>query len=83
MKNTLQLLALLLLAAALSNCAALTSAITKQPIPATPVQRAGGPPVNIATADLVQAEAAATSTVWGLYDAGWLAARATQVIGQK
>lgn len=75
--------------AALPSCAPLGSAITGAPIPATAVQRSGhedATPVMIASADLVQAEAAAESAakagedlpVNGLYDAG----RAASVIGE-
>lgn len=68
---------------ALSSCAALGSAATGQPIPATPVQRAGGEPFNVADTDIHRAEASPPETVWGLYNAGALAARAREVIATK
>lgn len=66
-----------------SSCAGVISGATGQPIPSTPVQREGGPPVNVATADLFGAEAAPPTTVWGLYDAGWVARKVGQVSGSK
>lgn len=53
---------------ALPSCASFNSIITKQPIPATPVQREGGKPFNVATADIIQAETQ-PQKVYGLYDA--------------
>lgn len=63
--------AALLITIALSSCASINSLITKTPIPTTPVQREGGTPFNVATGDILQAEAA-PNKVWGLYDAGGL-----------
>lgn len=67
----------------LTSCSALTGAITGQPIPSTPVQRAGdpsAPSILVSSADLAQAEAAPAGTVHGLYDAGYLANRAREVV---
>jgi len=59
--------------ACLSSCASTISAITKQPIPTTPVVRVGGTvPFAVATTDVQRAEAD-PSRQYGLYDAGALA----------
>lgn len=62
----------LFLALGFTSCATVNSLITKSPIPTTPVQREGGKPFNVATADVLQAEAN-PDKVWGLYDAKGLA----------
>lgn len=62
----------LLIALGFTSCATVNSLITKTPIPSTPVQREGGKPFNVATADVLQAEAN-PDKVWGLYDAKGLA----------
>lgn len=59
--------------AALSSCSGVISGITGQPVASTPVQREGGTPVNVATADLLQAEVGNKETVYGLYDTGVVA----------
>lgn len=68
------LLALAVLGAAIafSSCAGITSGLTGQPIPSTPVQRDGGLPFSVATSDVYRAEAEPL-TVWGLYNAGRVA----------
>lgn len=63
----------------LNACAALGSAATGQPIPATPVQREKGKPFNVATIDVQRAEASPPATVWGLYNAGAFAETARAV----
>lgn len=57
----------------LASCAGVISGITGQPVASTPVQRIGGTPVNVATADLLQAEVGNKETVYGLYDTGVVA----------
>ena len=73
-------LALCLASGVLTSCNALGSAVTGVPIDTTAVRREGGDPVNVATLDLLQAEASPPDSVWGLYNAGRLAARASEVI---
>ena len=70
-------------ASLLSSCAALGSATTGQPIRATPVQRAECKPFNVADTDIHRAEASPPETVWGLYNAGALAARAREAVATK
>jgi len=65
---------------AFTGCAGITSAITGQPIHATPVKKEGGKPFNVASSDIARAEVAPPETVWGLYDAGMVARRATEVL---
>ncbi|WP_193211449.1 hypothetical protein [Luteolibacter marinus] len=62
------------------SCAGMTSAITGQPIHSTVVQREGGKPFNLATQDVLRAESSPPETVFGLYDAGLVARRATEVL---
>lgn len=64
----------------LNACAALGSAATGQPIPASPVQRVEGKPFNVATSDIYRAEASPPETVWGLYNAGALAKQAAALV---
>lgn len=66
-------IAIIALAALLSSCSGLYSGITGQPVPATPVAREGGSPVNVATSDLLQAEVGPKEVVYGLYDTGVVA----------
>lgn len=73
-------LALLAFLLAFTGCAAIGSAITGQPIPTTAVQREGGKAFDVATQDILRAEASPPGTAWGLYDAGLVAQRAREVI---
>ena len=63
-----------------SSCAAVGSAVTGQPIPATAVKRHEGTPFNVASSDVYRAEAAPPETIWGLYNAGALATQAGSLI---
>lgn len=65
-------LAAIAVAIVFSSCAGITSGLTGQPIPSTPVQRDGGLPFSVATSDVYRAEAEPL-TVWGLYNAGRVA----------
>lgn len=61
----------------------ITSGLTGQPIPSTPVQRAGdvtAPPVLVSSSDLALAEAGDPKAVHGLYDAGYLVAKARETV---
>lgn len=62
-----------ILAGASISCSGIISGITGQPVASVPVQREGGTPVNIATADLIQAEVGPKDKVYGLYDVGLVA----------
>lgn len=77
---------LAVLAVGLTSCAAISSAITGQEIPATAVQRAGhpdAPVIMIASSDLSQAEAGPAETIHGLYDAGRAAQVAREVFTES
>ncbi len=65
----------------LPSCAGIGSAISGQPIHTTPVQRADGTgkAFELATSDLTRAETL-PDRQWGLYDAGFVAKKATEVI---
>ncbi len=85
MKNKLLVVILFVLPAIfaalfLSSCAALQSAFTGEPIPVTPVAREGGIPFNVATSDVLRAEASPPGTAWGLYNAGAAAARTREIV---
>jgi len=61
----------------------ISSGLTGQPIPSTAVQRTGhdtAPVVLISSADLALAEQGDPLAVHGLYDAGFLAKRAREVV---
>lgn len=81
--RSFRLVPLLLLGAAvlmLPSCSGILAGMTGQPIPTTPVSRDGGPPIQVATADVLRAETAAPDTAWGLYNAGAVAAQTARVI---
>lgn len=69
-----------LLPFALVSCVGLTSGLTGQPISSVPVQRVdGGEPFNVAGSDVFRAETT-PGRIWGLYDAGTVAAATGQVV---
>lgn len=82
--NNLLLLSLITACAVCAqSCSTVSSAITGLPIPATAVQRAGhdeSVTILISSADYALAEQAPAGTVHGLYDAGYLSARAREVV---
>lgn len=78
--TTALVIAALALAAFSTSCAGLLSGVTGQPVPAVPVQRVDGDkPFAVAAADVYQAESQ-PGKVWGLYDAGAVAAATGQVV---
>ena len=80
MKTKLTGLLFAAIALALTSCAGLTSGLTGQPIQTVPVQRAeGGVPFQVAGSDVYRAETT-PGRVWGLYDAGTVAATTGQVV---
>lgn len=65
---------------ALTSCSGIISGLTGQPVASTPVLRTGATvPVNIATADLIQAEVSDPTKVYGLYDVGVVAGAIKEV----
>lgn len=72
--SALLLLLTILIITGLSSCSGVISGITGQPVASTPVLREGAAvPVNVATADLIQAEVGDPKKVYGLYDVGVVA----------
>lgn len=72
--------------AALTSCDVLSSALTGRPVDAVEVRRTddpAAPAVRIAATDLLRAERGDPATVHGLYDAGWAAEKAREVIATK
>ncbi len=76
----MKIIASIIACLALSNCAGLTSAITGQPIVSEEVTTKDGIKLNVASQDVLRAKAAPAGTVWGLYDAGFVAAQAREVL---
>lgn len=80
MKFTTIFAAVAVASCSLSGCTGLMSAVTGQPILTEPVTAKSGMVINVASADLLRAKASPPETAWGLYDAGLVARRASEVI---
>jgi len=65
---------------ALSSCAGIMSAVTGQPITTEEVKTADGLTLNIAVIDIARSRTSPPDTAWGLYDAGLVARRTSEVI---
>lgn len=72
--------ALVLASCVFTGCTGIMSAVTGQPIITESVTAKSGMTFNVASADLLRAKASPPETAWGLYDAGLVARRATEVL---
>lgn len=75
------LLMIACLAVLSSSCTGIMAGVTGQAPSATPVQREGGKPIQVATTDLLQAEAGPPETIHGLYDVAMVAAGFSKIKG--
>lgn len=80
MKTIALFAALGVAACQLASCTGIMSAVTGQPIVTEPVTTKDGATFNVASADVLRAKTYPPDTAWGLYDAGLVARRASEVI---
>lgn len=62
------------------SCAGIMSGVTGQPILTEPLKTADGREIRVASSDVLRTKNYPTDTAWGLYNAGLVAQRASEIV---